>query len=144
MDHLLTGGGFEHVEQPDAEEGGVLGVEGAVAPDRVVERRRVDQLGDDPGPLAVVDHVDDAGQARVVDRGHGPGLPAHPGRQRPALHVVEGVGEPQFLHGDEPLGDQILGPPQDPHAALVEYLDEAVAVIHHAAGSDNARHVSRA
>ena len=110
---------------------------------RWARRGVLDELGDDPGTVAVVDHVDDAGQAGVVDRRHGPGLAAHAGSQRPALHMVERVWEPQFLHGHQALGDQVLGPPEDSHAPLFHRLDEEVAVVHDAAGSDYARHVRR-
>ena len=120
------------------------GSSGPVPADQLIQRGILDELGDDPRPVAVVDHVDDSGQARMVDGGHGPGFPAHTGGQGPALHVVERVGEPQFLDGDEPLGDEVLGSPEDSHAPLFEWLEEAVAVVHHAAGGDNAWHVGRA
>jgi hypothetical protein len=103
----------------------------------------LDELGDDPGAVAVVHHIDDPGQPRVVDRRHGPGFPADASGERPALHMVERVWEPQFLHGHQALGDQVLGPPEDPHTPLFHRLDEEVAVVHHAAGCDYARHVGR-
>src|SRR5262249_17749648 len=85
-----------------------------------------DQLHHDPGPVVLVDHVEDGHRTVVADPGDRLGLPQR-ARDQPALLVlVDARREPQLLDGDRATQGLVLGPPHGAHAAAAEYVPQPV------------------
>jgi hypothetical protein len=90
------------------------------------ERAAGDQFHDDPGDLALQDHVvhrDDAGMAQP---GRGARLAHRAPDQLPAFLVGEPVRQQDLLRGDLTVQQLVLRPPDPAHAASADRGEQQV------------------
>jgi hypothetical protein len=97
-------GRLQGVQELQAELGRPADGEGAVPGHELVEGQGVDQLAGHVDEAVLHDHVVEADQGGMVQRGRGPGLGGHPVPQGGLVGVARvGVGrEAELLHGQRP------------------------------------------
>jgi hypothetical protein len=142
-------GRFQGVEQLEAELGHPADRERAVAGDQLVEGEGVDQLGGHVDDAVLDNHIVQADQAGMVQRGRRPHLGRHPVPQdprparrdlaatrtaglRPTRPIWSGQGgEAELLDRQRAVGGEVGGPPDRAGGAAAER-----GVQHPAAGDE--------